>query len=1186
MFDKVLIANRGVAAVRIARTLRAMGVVSVGLRTDAELDARYFDSFDEVIDLGAGDLSETYLNQGKIVQGARKVGAQAIHPGYGFLSENADFAEYAVQSGLNFIGPNPETIRVFGLKHEARRIASENNVRMLPGSGLLASREEALDAAAQIGYPVILKSSAGGGGIGMQACRSSEELSQAYDSVSALAAANFSTAGVFVEKFLQAPRHVEVQIFGDGQGDVLVLGDRDCSLQRRNQKLVEECPAPNISDDVRKAIHDQAARLAKSVRYASAGTIEFLYDAETAEFYFLEVNTRIQVEHGVTEMVYQIDLIEWMVRLADGDLPALETLMTIPKGAAIQARFYAEDPYADFRPTPGTISSRFPVGGRTDTWLTNIDEVPHQFDPLLANIISYGQSREEARQGLLNSLADTKVFGIATNRDFLSAALSSKEFVAERMHTSTLAKIVYAPTEIEVLSPGFQTLVQSYPGRQGYWEVGVPPSGPMDDLSFRLANRLLGNDETAAGLEITFSGPCLKFRSDAVFVVCGADVDVTLDETPVRMWEQVFAMAGQKVEIGQIPSGMRVYFCVAGGLDVEEVLGSGTTFTLGGMGGHSGRCLRALDVLRWDESSAKNVKPQLRQVAPVDVSQRHVIRVMLGPHTSPDYFLPSDIEEIFAAEWKVHHNSSRTGVRLVGPQPEWARTDGGEAGLHPSNIHDNAYSFGAIDFTGDMPVILGPDGPSLGGFVCPGVVINADRWKLGQLQPGDAVELMPVDRDQAARALEEQSLYLKSGETTDAIDSAAPLLTSPILWQKGREPGMPVMIRQAGQEWLLVEFGVPELSVSVRTAVHYFVALIRDAQIRGIVEMTPGIRSLQVRFDTSVWKGEQLASVLEPLVTEAVERRGDAIPSRRIKLPLSWDDPACNLAVERYMASVRADAPWCPDNIEFIRRINGLDSKDEVKEIVFGASYLVMGLGDVYLGAPVMTPLDPRHRLVTTKYNPARTWTAENSVGIGGAYMCIYGMEGPGGYQFVGRTTPVWRNQGFAGFGSDPWLLDHFDQIQFYEVDADTLMEMRAATRNGALVPEVEIVEFDPVDYEASLNAEAGDIERFANLRTKAFAAEMDRWRAAGLHKFVEQEAVASTNTLADDAFVVESPMAASVWKLNQEVLNGAVRGAEILLLEAMKSEISVSAPKEGTVEFLVKEGQVVEAGQPLALIH
>ncbi|WP_347259216.1 biotin carboxylase N-terminal domain-containing protein, partial [Methylocaldum sp.] len=319
MFDKVLIANRGEIACRIQRTLRRLGIRSVAVYSEADAHARHVEEADEAVCIGPPPAAESYLRIDRILDAARSSGAEAIHPGYGFLSENAAFAEACAERGLAFIGPTPDQIRRFGLKHTAREIAEANGVPLLPGTGLLSDVRHALAEAQRIGFPVMLKSTAGGGGIGMRLCRSESELVDAYDSVQRLGAANFKDTGLYLEKFVERARHIEVQIFGDGQGGVLHLGERDCSLQRRNQKVVEETPAPGLSPEVRELLYAHALAMGRAVNYRSAGTVEFVYDAATDQFYFLEVNTRLQVEHGVTEAVTGVDLVEWMVRLAAGE---------------------------------------------------------------------------------------------------------------------------------------------------------------------------------------------------------------------------------------------------------------------------------------------------------------------------------------------------------------------------------------------------------------------------------------------------------------------------------------------------------------------------------------------------------------------------------------------------------------------------------------------------------------------------------------------------------------------------------------------------------------------------------------------------------------------------------------------------------------------------------------------------
>ncbi|MEJ2061280.1 MAG: biotin carboxylase N-terminal domain-containing protein, partial [Gammaproteobacteria bacterium] len=335
MFSKVLIANRGAIACRIIRTLKRMGIGSVAVYSDADRHSRHVIEADEAVYLGPAPAAESYLRQDKILEAARETGAQAIHPGYGFLSENAAFAEACEQAGIAFIGPTPQQMRDFGLKHTARELAEQNNVPLLPGSGLLDDADHALREAERIGYPVMLKSTAGGGGIGMQLCWNADELGEAFHSVERLSRSNFSQGGIFLEKYVEIARHIEVQIFGDGLGRVVALGERDCSVQRRNQKVIEETPAPGLDDALREQLYEAAVRLGRAVNYRSAGTVEYVYDVKQDAFYFLEVNTRLQVEHGVTEMVTGIDLVEWMIRVAAGEAPALGGYEFAPKGHSV-----------------------------------------------------------------------------------------------------------------------------------------------------------------------------------------------------------------------------------------------------------------------------------------------------------------------------------------------------------------------------------------------------------------------------------------------------------------------------------------------------------------------------------------------------------------------------------------------------------------------------------------------------------------------------------------------------------------------------------------------------------------------------------------------------------------------------------------------------------------------------------
>ncbi|WP_342247368.1 5-oxoprolinase/urea amidolyase family protein, partial [Pseudomonas sp. OTU5201] len=760
MFETLLIANRGAIACRILRTLHQLDVRGVAVYSEADAASLHIQQADQAISLGDGPAASTYLVVDKILQAARDSGAQAIHPGYGFLSENAAFAEACEAAGIAFVGPTPEQLRVFGLKHTARALAKANGVPMLEGTELLEDLESALVAGEQVGYPVMLKSTAGGGGIGMRVCRSAAELSDAFEAVKRLGQNNFSDAGVFIEKYIQRARHLEVQVFGDGRGEVIALGVRDCSVQRRNQKVLEETPAPNLPAGMADELCAAAIKLAKAVSYRSAGTVEFVYDSEAERFYFLEVNTRLQVEHGVTEQVWGVDLVRWMIELAAGALPPLTELVAnlAPSGHAIQARLYAEDPGRDFQPCPGLLTAvAFPAADgkhlRIDTWVEAGCEIPPYFDPMIAKVIAWAPTREQASTALDQALAGTTLYGVESNRGYLRQILADTPFASGSPWTRCLEGLTYRASTFEVLGAGTQTTVQDYPGRLGYWAVGVPPSGPMDSRALRLGNRLLGNAEGEAGLEITMSGPTLRFNTDAVVAVTGAPIPLTLDGQPQRMDTTLLVPAGTTLALGTIAgAGARSYLCVRGGLQVPDYLGSKSTFTLGQFGGHGGRALRAGDVLHLaplaDRSAGQTLEPALRS----DLPEVRTLRVIYGPHGSPEYFTPAYIETFFATDWEVHFNSSRTGVRLIGPKPEWVRESGGEAGLHPSNIHDNPYAIGAVDFTGDMPVILGPDGPSLGGFVCPVTLIEADLWQLGQLKAGDKVRFEAVSIAEARKS--------------------------------------------------------------------------------------------------------------------------------------------------------------------------------------------------------------------------------------------------------------------------------------------------------------------------------------------------------------------------------------------------------------------------------------------------
>ena len=656
-------------------------------------------------------------------------------------------------------------------------------------------------------------------------------------------------------------------------------------------------------------------------------------------------------------------------------------------------------------------------------------------------------------------------------------------------------------SSIEVLKPGLQTTVQDYPGRLGYWHVGVPASGPMDNLAFRLGNQILGNAPAAAGLEITLTGPELQFNVETLICLTGAPVRMLLNDVAMPQWRPIRVMPGGVLKIESVVAGMRAYLCFKHGLQITPYLGSRSTFTLGRFGGHQGRALQKADRLRLNDqhhnAPCRHIHPELTPL----YQNTWSLHVLYGPQGAPDFFTRADIEMFFSTDWKTHYNSNRTGVRLLGPKPEWARRDGGEAGLHPSNLHDNPYAAGTVDFTGDMPVILGPDGPSLGGFVCPATIIKADLWKTGQLKPDDTVRFIPVSIKQAGLLAKKQQREIESLTATTPVRIFPARPEKAVYHQTVDEDERPdVVYRLAGENNILIEYGAMKLDIAQRLRAHLLMGWIKEHIQAGIIDLTPGIRSLQVHFDHSALTLDQLLKLLQAAERELANTGPVKIPARRVYLPLSWNDPSIQKAIDIYMQSVRDDAPWCPSNIDFIQRINGLAAARDVRDIVFNADYLVMGLGDVYLGAPVATPLDPRHRLVTTKYNPARTWTPENAVGIGGAYLCVYGMEGPGGYQFVGRTLQMWnRGKNQVDFEAGrPWLLRFFDQIRFFPVTAAELEQIRHDFPAGHYHLKIEETEFDFGAYRDFLHANHAAIERFKLQQQQAFEAERQRWIESG----------------------------------------------------------------------------------------
>ena len=431
MFSKILIANRGEIACRIIKTARKMNIATVAVYSDADANTPHVKMADEAFHIGGSASADSYLKADKIIEVAKQTGAEAIHPGFGFLSENAAFVAAVEAAGIAFIGPASYAIEVMGDKIESKKLAGDAGVSCVPGTpDAVSDIEEATKAAAEIGYPVMVKASAGGGGKGMRVIETEAELADGMRAAMNEARNAFGDDRVFIEKFVVRPRHIEIQILADGKGGAVYLGERECSIQRRHQKVLEEAPSPFISPETRKAMGEQAVALAKAVEYRSAGTVEFIVGADQ-DFYFLEMNTRLQVEHPVTEMVYGLDLVEWMIRVAAGESLTLQQSDITPKGWAMEARLYAEDPERDFLPSIGQLLRyREPEGEgvRVDSGVEEGGAISMFYDPMIAKLISFADTREEAITRLEAALDDYEIKGIQSNRQFLSAVLENEHY--------------------------------------------------------------------------------------------------------------------------------------------------------------------------------------------------------------------------------------------------------------------------------------------------------------------------------------------------------------------------------------------------------------------------------------------------------------------------------------------------------------------------------------------------------------------------------------------------------------------------------------------------------------------------------------------------------------------------------------------------------------------------------------
>ncbi|WP_028878514.1 acetyl-CoA carboxylase biotin carboxylase subunit [Terasakiella pusilla] len=444
MFDKILIANRGEIACRVIKSARKMGIKTVAVYSEADKDALHVQMADEAVHIGPAQSNQSYLVMDNILAAIKQTGAQAVHPGYGFLSENASFFDALEKEGIAFIGPEKLAIQAMGDKIESKKLAQKAGVSTVPGyTDVVRDTNHAVEIAAEIGYPVMLKASAGGGGKGMRVAHNEEECRDGFERATSEAKSSFGDDRVFIEKFIEEPRHIEIQVLADTHGNAIYLAERECSIQRRHQKVIEEAPSPFLDEATRKSMGEQAVALAKAVNYRSAGTVEFIVD-KNRNFYFLEMNTRLQVEHPVTELITGVDLVEEMIRVADGQELSIKQEDVKINGWAMESRIYAEDPFRNFLPSTGRLTKyRPPVESdtvRVDTGVYEGGEISMFYDPMIAKLITYGKDREEATANMRQALDEYYIRGVGHNISFLNAVMSKQRFIDGNLTTNFIAE--------------------------------------------------------------------------------------------------------------------------------------------------------------------------------------------------------------------------------------------------------------------------------------------------------------------------------------------------------------------------------------------------------------------------------------------------------------------------------------------------------------------------------------------------------------------------------------------------------------------------------------------------------------------------------------------------------------------------------------------------------------------------
>jgi urea carboxylase len=961
------------------------------------------------------------------------------------------------------------------------------------------------------------------------------------------------------------------------------------------------------------------------------------------------MNTRLQVEHGITELCYDIDLVELMLKQADAQLAGQKGLdgtvlkqmqPSGPSGSAIEARIYAENPLKDYAPSPGLLQKvewKDVPGCRVDTWVFTGSRITPNYDPLIAKAMIHATSREEAIAGMQELLTQSSICGPPTNLEFLASVLLDSRFKSGDTMTSFLQDFIYAPHAIDVISAGAYTLIQDLPGRPTVGK-GIPHSGPMDPLAFQIANILVGNERGTEGLEITLSGPELRFITPAIVALCGAPMEATLDGKDFPMWTGVKIEAGQKLKIGKTTdAGCRSYLAVHGGFpSVASYFGSKSTSPLVAIGGYQGRALAPGDMLQITSELPENFNSaSIPEKLRLNYKSDWEIAAMVGPHDE-GYFDPKFINSIYDTKWKVSHNASRSGIRLVGPVPKWARKDGGEGGAHPSNLIEYGYPLGTLNWTGDDPCIFPVDCPNFGGFTSSTTVIKADWWKLGQIKAGNTLKYVRVGLEDALKKRKRNEDFLDALEqavkTSSGFDHIHSLqrghvnfhecnIGKAVIWEKNGDAQIPrVRYRQGGDDHLLIEYGDESFDLNHRCRVTALENTLNSDSTPGHIKNnlynTVGCcTTLLLYYNGAKLPRSDLVAHLQKIESELGDLRTTKVPTRIFRLPISFESKLQDEATQRYMTNQRPHAPYLPDNLAFVAKNNAFTPK-QLKDIYLTGQFMAVVVG-FFCGNTVSLPVDPRQRLSAPKMNPSRVFTPEGTVGWAGSCMSIYPVDSPGGYQMTGRTVPCWDYYSYKpGFDDKPWIFRDFDILTFYQVSEAELDDLLGNFRAGKFQWEYEEVEFDMAEHNKLLEDTQGEVKQIREKQavaqeemTKAENESLERWRKEKAESQVDEGTV---EKLLDDPNIVsvEAPVDANVWKV--EVKEGDEAGEDtvvstdhtghfidcadtpqIVILEAMKLEIAVKTPeshaqgaKLKVEKLLVKPGDTVSAGGYLALLR